>query len=186
MNNLTGGHRGDVGTEIAPETVDDPVLAAHIDDLLHRTCALARALTGAEQAALKVDLDGDGTAARKFFNLSERYDGYREYRVDPRGLGLHGLHIPAGEVIRLTQAEVEQHPAWEAFGTQAGSHPPLRGWLATPVCSEDADRRPYGLLQLSDKTGGQDFTADDAARCLELAAFAGATLDALRHAVAQR
>jgi len=185
MNNLTGGHRGDVGTEIAPETADDPVLAARIDDLLHRTCDLARALTGAEQAALKVDLDGDGRAARKFFNLSERYDRYREYRVDPLGRGLHGMHIAAGEVIRLTQAEVEQHPAWDAFGTQAGSHPPLRGWLATPVCSEDADRRPYGLLQLSDKTGGQEFSPDDAARLLELAAFAGATLDALRHAIAR-
>jgi hypothetical protein len=49
MSNLTGGHRGDVGIEIAPETGDDPVLAARIDDLLHRTCDLARALTGAEQ-----------------------------------------------------------------------------------------------------------------------------------------
>jgi hypothetical protein len=85
--------------------------------------------------------------------MSERDDRYREYRVDPLGRGLHAMHIAAGEVIRLTQTEVEQHPAWEACGTQAGSHPPLRGWLATPVCSEDADRRPYGLLQLSDKTG---------------------------------
>ena len=185
MNHLSGGQRGDVGTEIAPETADDPVLAARIDDLLHRTCDLARALTGAHQAALKVDLDGDGNAARKFFNLSERYDQYREYRVDPLGRGLHGMHIAAGEVIRLTQEEVEHHPAWEAFGTQAGAHPPLRGWLATPVCSEDADRRPYGLLQLSDKTGGQEFSPADAARLLELAAFAGATLDALRHAVAR-
>jgi hypothetical protein len=33
MNKLTGGHRGDVGSEIAPETADDPVLAARIDDL---------------------------------------------------------------------------------------------------------------------------------------------------------
>ena len=185
MNNVTGGHRGDVGIEIAPETADDPALAARIDDLLHRTCDLARALTGAEQAALKVDLDGDGRAARKFFNLSGRYDRYREYRVDPVGSGLHGMHIAAGDVIRLTQAEVEQHPAWDAFGKQAGSHPPLRGWLATPVCSEDADRRPYGLLQLSDKTDGQEFSPDDAGRLLELAAFAGATLDALRHAVAR-
>ena len=59
-------HAGDVGTEIAPEVADDPDLAARIDDLLHRTCHLARALTGAEQAALNVDLDGDGHAARKF------------------------------------------------------------------------------------------------------------------------
>ena len=178
------GHRGDVGIEIAPETAGDPALAARLDDLLHRTCALARALTGAEQAALNVDLDGDGRAARKFFTLSERYDRYRGYRADPAGRGLHGMRLAAGEVIRLTEAEVERHPAWHAFGAEAGSHPPLRGWLATPVCSEDSDRHPYGLLQLSDKTGGQDFSPDDATRLRELAAFAGATLDALRLAAA--
>jgi GAF domain-containing protein len=90
------------------------------------------------------------------------------------------LALAPGEVVRLTQAEVEAHPAWRAFGTQAGEHPPLRGWLATPVCSEHA--RPYGLLQLSDKAGGADFTEADADNIRELAAFAGATLDALRAA----
>ena len=66
-------HVRDVGTEIAPEIVGDPDLAARLGDLLHRTCHIARALTGAEQAVLKVDLYGDRVAARKFFNLSERY-----------------------------------------------------------------------------------------------------------------
>jgi hypothetical protein len=33
-------HSGDVGTEIAPEVVDDPELAARLDDLLHRACSL--------------------------------------------------------------------------------------------------------------------------------------------------
>jgi hypothetical protein len=56
---------GEVGTDIAPEVRDDPELAARLDDLLHRTRHLARALAGAEQAAFKVDLDGDGHAARK-------------------------------------------------------------------------------------------------------------------------
>jgi GAF domain-containing protein len=173
-------HVGEVGTEIAPAITGDPALASRLDDLLHRTCHLARALTGAEQAALKVDLDGDGASARKFFNLSERYVQWRHYRVDPRGLGLHGLSLAPGEVVRLTQAEVEAHPAWKAFGDEAASHPPMRGWLATPVCSEDG--RPYGLLQLSDKGGGGDFTEQDAEHVQELAAFAGATLDALRAA----
>jgi GAF domain-containing protein len=173
-------HVGDVGTEIAPAIPDDPELAARIDDLLHRTCHLARALTGAEQAALKVDLEGDGAGARKFFNLSERYERWRDYRVDPRGRGLHGISLQPGEVARMTQAEVEAHPAWQAFGSQAGKHPPMRGWLATPVCSEEG--RSYGLLQLSDKTGGADFTEVDADNIRELAAFAGATLDALRAA----
>lgn len=173
-------HVGDVGTEIAPAIPDDPELAARIDDLLHRTCHLARALTGAEQAALKVDLEGDGAGARKFFNLSERYERWRDYRVDPRGLGLHGIALQPGEVVRMTQAEVEAHPAWQGFGSQAGKHPPMRGWLATPVCSEEG--RSYGLLQLSDKAVGADFTEADADNIRELAAFAGATLDALRAA----
>src|SRR5918996_2787327 len=173
-------HAGDVGTEIAPEVADDPELAARLDDLLHRTCHVARALTGAHQAALKVDLDGDGATARKFFNLSERYERWRDYRVDPHGFGLHGVALAPGEVVRLTQDEVEAHPLWRAFGSQADKHPPMRGWLATPVCSEDA--RPYGLLQLSDKAGGADFTEEDADNIRELAAFAGATLDALRAA----
>jgi hypothetical protein len=173
-------HTGDVGTEIAPEVVDDPELAARLDHLLHHTCHLARALTGAEQAAFKVDLDGDGHAARKFFNLGERYERWRDYRVDPRGVGLHSLELAPGEVVRLTQEEVEAHPAWQGFGSQASSHPPMRGWLASAVCGEDG--RSYGLLQLSDKAGGEDFTEEDADRLRELAAFAGATLDAFRAA----
>ena len=137
-----------------------------------------RGAPGAEQAALKVDLDRDGHAARKFFNLSERYERWRDYRVDPRGLGLHGMPLAPGEVVRLTQAEVEAHPSWQAFGTQAGKHPPMRGWLATPVCGDDGES--YGLLQLSDKAGDEDFTTEDAERVRVLAAFAGAALDAFR------
>ena len=171
---------GDVGTEIAPEVADDPRLAARLDDLLHRACSLARALTGAEQAALSVDLDGDGRATRKFFNLSEKYARWRDFRPNPHGIGLHGMQLEPGEVVRLTQDEVESHPAYAGFGDVADDHPPMRGWLATPVCGEDGLN--YGLLQLSDKSGGADFTAQDGDRVRELAAFTGATLDALRAA----
>ena len=58
----------------------------------------------------------------------------------------------------------------------------MRGWLATAVCGENGRR--YGLLQLSDKAGGADFSPEDADRLSELAAFAGATLDAFRAAAA--
>jgi GAF domain-containing protein len=56
----------------------------------------------------------------------------------------------------------------------------MRGWLATPVCGDEG--LSYGLLQLSDKSGGADFTAEDEDNIRELAAFAGAALDALRAA----
>jgi GAF domain-containing protein len=173
-------HAGDVGTEIAPEVAADTELAERLDDLLHRTCHIARAMTGAEQAAFALDLDGDGQATRKFFNMSEKYAQWREYRVDPYGLGLHGLELPPGEVVRLTQAEVEAHPAYKAFGSQAPYHPPMRGWLAAPVCGEGGRR--YGLLQLSDKRDDQDFSQEDAELIGELAELAGATLDAFRAA----
>jgi hypothetical protein len=57
--------------------------------------------------------------------------------LDPRGRELHGLELAPGEVVRLTQTEVEAHPAWQGFGNQAAAHPPMRGWLATAVFGED-------------------------------------------------
>ena len=93
------------------------------------------------------------------------------------------MRIPPGEVIRLTEAEVLSHPLYQGFGPFADAHPPMRGWLATSVCGDDG--RKYGLLQLSDKSGGRDFDESDEANIHELAALIGETLDALRLA-AQR
>jgi GAF domain-containing protein len=173
---------GEVGIEIAPlldgSTGDG--LPSRVDALLRRTCAIARALTGAEQAALKLWVDEDPAQARKYFSLSEKYEQYRDFRVDPHGLGLHGMKIPPGEVVRLTQDEVVHHPLWRNFGDLADSHPPMRGWLATSVCGDGG--RPYGLLQLSDKSDGGDFTPADEAHLRDLASLVGETLDALRAA----
>ena len=183
MGNVHQVHTGEVGTEIAPlldASSAAGALALRVDALLRRTCTIARALTGAEQAALKLWIDDDPGTARKYFSMSERYGKYRDFRVDPRGLGLHGMKIAPGEVVRLTQAEVEQHPLYQRFGKLQDQHPPLRGWLATSVCGEDG--RTYGLLQLSDKHGARDFDADDEQHIRDLAALVGETLDALRAA----
>jgi GAF domain-containing protein len=168
---------GEVGTEIAPEIVRDPGAAARVDALLRQVCHLARCLTGAEQAAMALHATADD-APRKYFSLSADYAAWNDYRPDPKGLGLHGLELPPGEVVRLTQEEVEAHPAWQAFGDQAADHPPMRGWLATAVCGEGGYR--YGLLQLSDKAAGANFTEEDALRLGELAELVGAALDAVR------
>jgi GAF domain-containing protein len=176
-------HAGEVGIEIAPVlgAADvDGALAQRVDPLLRRTCSIGRALTGAEQAALKLWVDEDSAEARKYFSLSEKYAAYRDFRVDPRGLGLHGMTIPPGEVVRLTEDEVVHHPLFRDFGDVHDEHPPMRGWLATSVCGEGGRR--YGLLQLSDKNGGRDFDADDEGHIRELAALVGEVLDALRSA----
>jgi hypothetical protein len=168
---------GEVGTEIAPEIVDDPEVAGRVDTLLRQACHLARSLTDAEQGAIALHATADD-APRKYFSLSPAYARWREYRPDPAGVGLHGLELDPGEVVRLTQAEVEAHPAWRNFGDQADQHPPMRGWLATAVCGDGGYR--YGLLQLSDKRDGADFTSEDEVRLGELSQLVGAALDALR------
>ena len=174
-------HSGEVGIEITPILTahsHEPEFAAQLDAILRRSCQIARALTGAEQAALQLWVGEDSSQVRKYFSMSEKYAAFRDFTVDPQGFGLHAMKIPPGEVIRLTQAEVLSHPLYEAFGPFAGAHPPLRGWLATNVRGDDG--RIYGLLQLSDKSGGRDFDESDGANIHELAALIGETLDALR------
>src|SRR3954452_12976129 len=149
---ISSAHTGEVGIEIAPSLdagSPDTALAAEIDSLLRRACSIARALIGAEQAALKLWIDGDPAKARKYFSLSDKYSAYRDFRVDPQGRGLHGMEIPRGEVVRLTEDEVLKHPLYRNFGQLVDRHPPMRGWLATSVYSPDGHL--YGLLQLSDK-----------------------------------
>lgn len=180
-------HSGEVGIEIAPLLDTTPVdaeLSDQIDALLRRTCTIARALTGAEQAALKLCVGPDPRETRKYFSLSQKYSAYRDFRNDPKGLGLHGMTIPPGEVVRLTEDEVLRHPLYRGFGDVADSHPPMRGWLAISVCG--AGGRVYGLLQLSDKSGGADFDATDETKIRELAALIGETVDALRASVDAR
>ena len=177
---------GEVGIEITPILDASSVeskFAAQLDALLRRTCQIARALTGAEQAALKLWVGEDPSQARKYFSLSEKYAAFRDFRIDPKGFGLHGMTIPPGEVVRLTEAEVLAHPLYNGFGPLADDHPPMRGWLATTVCGDGG--RAYGLLQLSDKSGGRDFDEADETNIHELAALIGETLDALRLAAQQ-
>ena len=115
-------HSGEVGIEIAPVLDADSAdadLADRIDALLRRTCKLARALTGAEQSALKLWVGEDPTKARKYFSLSEKYSAFSEFRIDPKGLGLHGMAIPPGEVVRLTEDEVLRHPLFRNFSASS-------------------------------------------------------------------
>jgi GAF domain len=178
-------HAGEVGIEIAPlvgASEGDDKLAERVDALPRRTCLIARSLTGAEQAALKLWVDEDAAKARKYFSLGEKYGSYRDFRVDPRGGGLHGMAIPPGEIVRLTQEEVDGHPLRRNFAPVEAEHPPMRGWLASSICGEDG--RVYGLLQLSDKSGGRDFDAEDEEHVRELAALVGEALDALSAAAA--
>jgi GAF domain-containing protein len=76
----------------------------------------------------------------------------------------------------MTQAELEAHPEWKEFGTEAGKHPPMRGWLAAPLVGRDGTN--WGLVQLSDKYEG-DFTEEDEKYFIKFVELVSATLEAL-------
>ena len=144
---------------------------------LSRSADLARRLIGAHQAAAALIIEGDWTSTRKYFSLSPRYAAWFDYRTPAVGFGIHADVVKQNVPIRLTQAELERHPDWRGFGTQAGKHPPMRGWLAVPLLSRDG--RNYGLLQLSDKYDDQDFTEEDETQLTRLAQLTAKTLDAI-------
>lgn len=173
-------HMADVEYKVTPNPAAPALeseLAGPLDALVRQTCQIARALTGADQAAIQLWVT-DPSQAHKYFCLGEKYASFRDFRVNPKGIGLHGMKIPPGEVVRLTQAGVLSHPLFHGFAPFSDVHPPMRGWLATSVCGQDG--RAYGLLQLSDKTGGLDFDEADETSIHDLAALIGAVLDGLR------
>lgn len=162
------------GEEKTPPT---PFVEA-VDQVLRLTAEIARNLVGAHQSAAALIVSGNWQGAKKWFSLSSKYASWYEYRAPASGFGLHALVVNENIAIRLTQAEVEAHPSWKAFGSEASNHPPMRGWLAVPLIGRD--KHNYGLLQLSDKYNNADFTEDDEQHLTQLAQLTATSLDALR------
>lgn len=92
------------------------------------------------------------------------------------GMALMGGYSGVGGPVRMTQAELEAHPEWKGFGTEAGKHPPMRGWLSAPIVGRDGTN--WGLLQLSDKYEGE-FTEEDEKHFISFAELVSETLEAL-------
>lgn len=158
------------------DPVTDPFYR-QVDHVLQVTAEVARELIGAHQSAAALILSGNWSGARKYFSLSDKYAQWREYRAGASGYGTHGLIVSKNQALRLTQAELEAHPSWKNFGNEAANHPPMRGWLAVPLIGHD--QRNYGLLQLSDKYGDEEFSAEDEKQLTLLADLTAAALDAL-------
>jgi GAF domain-containing protein len=164
-------------TAPSPDTPADLasfMLAA--DPVLVEAAELARVLTRAHQGAA-TQLIGEGWAhARKYFSLSEKYAAWAEYRAQAKGTGIHAYAHEVNRPIRLTDQELRAHPRWRNFGEEVDNHQPLRGWLAVPLIGSDGAN--YGFIQASDRLEG-DFTDQDEANMVRLAALTAAALDAL-------
>ncbi|NEW48948.1 GAF domain-containing sensor histidine kinase [Nocardia cyriacigeorgica] len=86
----------------------------------------------------------------------------------PQGHGVLGLLFEQPTPIRLT--DLSQHPSSVGFPPH---HPPMHTFLGVPVRVRD---EIFGNLYLTEKAGGQEFTADDEVVVQALAAAAGSAI----------
>src|SRR5205814_1771911 len=107
------------------------------DELLQRVSDIARELIGAHQSVISLTIGDDAAQSISAISLSEKYAAWRDYDEKPDGSGIYSLVVRDARPMRLTQAELEAHPAYKGFGSAAVGHPPMRGWLASPLVGSD-------------------------------------------------
>ncbi|UPV99429.1 ATP-binding protein [Halorussus gelatinilyticus] len=148
-----------------------------LDDLLRLITEEARELVGAHQSVTSRTINLDWEQAINAVSLSEKYADYRDYDTEPDGSGIYSVVCERNEPMRLTQSELESHPAWNDFGDEGDEHPPMRGWLAVPIVGSEGQN--MGLIQVSDKYRGE-FTQADEAILVQLANVASAAIENAR------
>jgi PAS domain S-box-containing protein len=134
----------------------------------------ARRIVGAHQSITSLTLDRDWAQSVNAVSLSDKYAEYRDFSEPPTGEGIYQLVCRTNRPLRLSQAELEGHPAWKGFSRHAGRHPPMRGWLAAPLIARDGSN--MGLVQLSDKVEGE-FGDSDEAIIVQLAQMASVAIE---------
>lgn len=140
-------------------------------DLVTRTAA---SLISAHQSLTFVVSSPDWGQSTRATWLSDKYDAYRDFEAPSTGEGIYAMVCETNLPVRFTQAELEEHPRFHDFGEYASNHPPLRGWLAAPLITQDG--RNFGLIQLSDKLEG-DFTVEDESVLVQLAQIAASAIE---------
>ncbi|MBC7445934.1 MAG: PAS domain S-box protein, partial [Polaromonas sp.] len=141
-----------------------------VDGILQELAEQARGVIGAHQAAVSLAAGSDEQApVLEALSLSGRYAPCRDRVLLARGSAVYACGGQAPGPLRLSQAEVQQHPAWREVASPAERDLMLRGWLAVPLTGRDG--RQVGLLQLSDKYVGE-FNRHDEHVAAELAQLA--------------
>jgi PAS domain S-box-containing protein len=141
--------------------------ALSVEDIAAGLVEEVRAILEVHQAV--VSLNVGGAQEINAVSMSDKYARYRSFGVKPDGSGIYAEVCRTNQVMRLTQQELEAHPAWKGFGAHAAQHPAMRGWLAVPLV--DRTGQNIGLIQASDKVDGE-FTEQDEAILVQLASIA--------------
>jgi GAF domain-containing protein len=152
-----------IGRELVAEPDSESVLVRVLDE--------ARELTGAQYAALGV-LDEAGRGLERFVTSGISPELHRAIGEPPGGRGVLGLLIDDPEPVRVT--DVGEHP--QSFGFPPG-HPHMRSFLGVPVTLRG---QVWGNLYLTEKHGGEPFTAADEETAITLAGWAATAIENAR------
>ncbi|MCJ7673146.1 MAG: GAF domain-containing protein [Acidimicrobiia bacterium] len=158
----------------AQQSVLDAMLAVttglSLPMVLHRVIAGACSLVDAQYGALGVL--GEGNALAEFMTYGAPDDMADEIGHHPEGLGILGLLIDEPAPIRLR--DLTQHPKSSGFPP---GHVPMRSFLGVPIRLRDS---VFGNLYLCEKRNAEEFTEDDEALAVSLAAVAAVAIDNAR------
>ena len=141
-----------------------------LDSTLRRIVQGAMELVDARYGALGV-LDDHGTLTR-FLPVGIDEQTQRLIGPLPTGHGVLGVVIEDDKPLRLS--DISKHPMSNGFPPH---HPPMHTFLGVPV---RARGEVFGRLYLAEKSGGQEFNADDEVVVLALAGAAGIAIDNAR------
>ena len=142
-----------------------------LEALLQRLVDVAAELTEARYAALGV-IDPAGHGLEGFYTTGVDVETKEAIAELPRGRGLLGVLIREGTTLRLH--DIADDPRSVGFPS---NHPPMRTFLGVPIVLRGV---AYGNLYLTEKTGGQDFTAEDEELTQLLAAQAAVAIENAR------
>ncbi len=148
-----------------------------IDEILALITTQARDIIGAHLALTCMPRDANGVQSIASRSFSEKYGEWGDYEAVPDDSGIYQIVCDTNRPLRMTQEEIEVHPAWRGFGKGTGKHPPLRGWLAVPLIGREGNN--LGLLQLSDRYTGE-FNDEDEAILVQLAQIASIAIENAR------
>ncbi len=166
------GHRAALAAD--DRVLLDAVVALGSDlDLHHvldRIVRSACALTDAAYGALGVL--GAGPELAEFVHHGIGEEQRRRIGDLPRGRGILGVLVDDPRPLRLT--DLHQHPASVGFPPH---HPPMTTFLGVPIRVRGT---VFGNLYLTEKSGGEPFTARDEHLVQALANAAGFVIDNAR------
>ena len=127
----------------------------------------AREIIGCHRASTTLVHDSNWQHAVTVVSADEKYAAWPEGEQHPDGQGIRSLVCRMNKPVRMTQRELEEHPVWQAHRSAQDAQRPMRGWLAAPLAGRDG--RNLGLIEVTDKHDGGEFSEDDQAILVQLA-----------------